>query len=183
MTAEREVIFLPVNIDINQENFAANPPDNLQIQSPPHFTDFELGYNNDNKWSKKPPNAFILFRKKYVDSLQRLGRRDEMKSVSGWVAKAWKNLPQEERDHYVKFAERASDFYRSNPKPKNGGIKKTYNKNNKKVRGKKNVLPEIPEIPETNLINPINQVPDYVPDYYTYCYYNSMLVLSDLWLF
>ncbi|CAI2163617.1 20364_t:CDS:1 [Funneliformis geosporum] len=110
---QKEFVF--ISVDGKQtKNIAISPPENLKIESPPTFTDSELGRNHDKKMqgkSKKPPNAFILFRKKYVESLHRLGHRDAMKKVSGWARDAWNKLPQMEKEQYEHYANKAATFY------------------------------------------------------------------------
>ncbi|CAG8465738.1 3023_t:CDS:1 [Funneliformis caledonium] len=112
-TQQKEFVF--ISVDGKQtKNIAITPPENLKIEFPPKFTDSELGRNHDKKSqgkSKKPPNAFILFRKKYVESLHRLGHRDAMKKVSGWARDAWNKLPQEQKEQYEQYANKAAKFY------------------------------------------------------------------------
>src|SRR5436305_2235074 len=125
MTEQKEFVFIPVT-GRTQKNDSILPPDNLKVEFPPKFSDSELGRTHDKKGagkSKKPPNAFILFRKKYVESLHRLGHHDAMKKVSGWARDAWNKLTQAEKDQYEYYANRAASLYQEweirNPQPNN----------------------------------------------------------------
>jgi hypothetical protein len=126
-TSQQQIEFVFIPVDGKQtKNVANTPPANLKVEFPPKFTDSELGRTHDKKGagkSKKPPNAFILFRKKYVESLHRLGHHDAMKKVSGWARDAWNKLSQPEKDQYEHFANRAASLYQEweirNPQPNN----------------------------------------------------------------
>ncbi|CAB4478229.1 unnamed protein product [Rhizophagus irregularis] len=123
ISQQKEFVF--ISVDGKQtKNHAISPPENLKVEFPPKFSDSELGRTHDKKGSgksKKPPNAFILFRKKYVESLHRLGHHDAMKKVSGWARDAWNKLSQAEKDQYEQYANRAASLYQEweirNPQP------------------------------------------------------------------
>ncbi|CAG8451710.1 18830_t:CDS:2, partial [Acaulospora morrowiae] len=90
------------------------PPENLIIEFPPKFDLHELGAKvrtAQGKNTRKPPNAFILFRKKYLDALHRLGQRIPMKNVSGWARDAWNLLPQHQKQAYEDIATKAASLY------------------------------------------------------------------------
>ncbi|GBB93670.1 hypothetical protein RclHR1_02210005 [Rhizophagus clarus] len=143
MSEQKEFVF--ISVDGKQtKNHAISPPENLKVEFPPKFTDSELGRTHDKKGpgkSKKPPNAFILFRKKYVESLHRLGHHDAMKKVSGWARDAWNKLTQAEKDQYEQYANRAASLYQEweirNPQPSNRNNR--IRQNNSTSRKRKNL--------------------------------------------
>jgi hypothetical protein len=110
-SSQQKIEFAFIIVDGKRtKNITNKPPDNLKVEFPPKFSDLELGRTHDKR-GKKPPNAFILFRKKYVESLHRLGHNDAMKKVSGWARDAWKKLSQVEKDQYEYYANRAAILY------------------------------------------------------------------------
>ncbi|CAB4393645.1 uncharacterized protein OCT59_007460 [Rhizophagus irregularis] len=147
ISQQKEFVF--ISVDGKQtKNHAISPPENLKVEFPPKFSDSELGRTHDKKGSgksKKPPNAFILFRKKYVESLHRLGHHDAMKKVSGWARDAWNKLSQAEKDQYEQYANRAASLYQEweirNPQPinRNNNRIRQSNNNNTATRKRKNL--------------------------------------------
>jgi hypothetical protein len=143
ISQQKEFVF--ISVDGKQtKNHALSPPENLKVEFPPKFTDSELGRTRDSKGSvksKKPPNAFILFRKKYVESLHRLGHHDAMKKVSGWARDAWNKLSQAEKDQYEQYANRAASLYQEweirNPQPTNRSNR--IRQNNSATKRKRNL--------------------------------------------
>ncbi|CAG8756870.1 12846_t:CDS:1, partial [Dentiscutata erythropus] len=97
--SSKEFVFIEVNAKQPQTT-PTGPPDDLVIEFPPTFDLYELGAkvrNGKGKDTRKPPNAFILFRKKYLDALHRRGQRIPMKRVSGWARDAWNLLPHTQK--------------------------------------------------------------------------------------
>ncbi|CAG8516647.1 11390_t:CDS:2 [Acaulospora colombiana] len=112
-SAIQELVIIQENA--NAEKITpTEPPKNLIVEYPPKFNLHELGSkakNDGGKNTRKPPNAFILFRKKYLDALHRLGQRIPMKNVSGWARDAWNKLPQYQKQEYEEIATRAASLY------------------------------------------------------------------------
>ncbi|RHZ59498.1 hypothetical protein Glove_363g38 [Diversispora epigaea] len=109
----KEFVFIEVNAKQPQTT-PTGPPDDLVIEFPPTFDLYELGAkvrNGQGKDTRKPPNAFILFRKKYLDALHRRGQRIPMKRVSGWARDAWNLLPHPQKVEYENIATRAASLY------------------------------------------------------------------------
>ncbi|CAH1765765.1 19551_t:CDS:2 [Entrophospora sp. SA101] len=118
-SSRREYVFIEVDAT-QQRNTPNYPPEDLKIEFPPVFNEEELGskiLRNCNNTTRvpsnrrKPPNAFILFRKKYLDALHRRGQRYPMKNVSGWARDAWKSLDKHQKQEYESIATRAASLY------------------------------------------------------------------------
>ncbi|RIA89260.1 hypothetical protein C1645_738758 [Glomus cerebriforme] len=190
MSQQKEFVF--ISVDGKQtKNIAITPPENLKVEFPPKFTDSELGRTHDKKGSgknKKPPNAFILFRKKYVESLHRLGHHDAMKKVSGWARDAWNKLSQNEKDQYEFYANRAASLYQEweirNPQPT---IRQptTRRKKNTNVRGPSSNRPapiqtiQLPKTHSTHLLSPKSS-PESLIDIFPEYDRNCNQILSDI---
>lgn len=111
--SSKEFVFIEVNAKQPQTT-PTGPPEDLIIEFPPTFDLLELGAkvrNGQGKDTRKPPNAFILFRKKYLDALHRRGQRIPMKRVSGWARDAWNLLPQLQKLEYENIATKAASLY------------------------------------------------------------------------
>ncbi|CAG8654680.1 8976_t:CDS:2, partial [Ambispora leptoticha] len=73
-------------------------PENFAVEWPPQFNFEEICKNNETK--RRTLNSFMLFRIKYLESLQQLGIVRSMGIVSKMASKAWGNLPQNKKDYY-----------------------------------------------------------------------------------
>ncbi|CAG8444111.1 4287_t:CDS:1 [Ambispora gerdemannii] len=113
---------LKIIFEFNQpkkKNVAAEEPKNLNVEWPPHF-DFETLFRNPKR-KKSSPNAFILFRIKYLESLQQVGVNWPMPIVSRMAAAAWKRQTDDVKTKYESLACDANlHWAKWNPKPSRG---------------------------------------------------------------
>ncbi|CAG8444118.1 4288_t:CDS:1, partial [Ambispora gerdemannii] len=104
-------------------NVAAEEPKNLSIEWPPNF-DFETLFRNTRR-KERAPNAFILFRIKYLESLQQVGVNWPMPIVSRMASAAWKRQPDDVKTKYESLSFAASlHWSKWNPKPNQRSVKK-----------------------------------------------------------
>ncbi|CAG8667562.1 9957_t:CDS:1 [Ambispora gerdemannii] len=105
-------------------NVAAEEPKNLNVEWPPHF-DFEALFRNAKR-KERAPNAFILFRIKYLESLQQVGINYPMPIVSRMASAAWKRQPEYKKSKYESLSFAASlHWSKWNPKPNQRSVKKS----------------------------------------------------------
>ncbi|CAG8587480.1 11145_t:CDS:1 [Ambispora gerdemannii] len=64
-----------------------------------------------SKTSKKTPNSYFIYRKVYVEELQKLGLKSKMIRVSSWSGFAWKEESHNVKLAYVQFANELSKLY------------------------------------------------------------------------
>ncbi|CAG8558272.1 3026_t:CDS:1 [Ambispora leptoticha] len=106
-------------------NVAAEEPKNLHVEWPPSFN-FETLFKNTRR-KKRAPNAFILFRIKYLESLQQVGVNWPMSKVSRMASAAWKRQPEHIKTKYesLSFAANLS-WAKWNPRPNviNSGVQR-----------------------------------------------------------
>ncbi|CAJ0746828.1 14445_t:CDS:1, partial [Entrophospora sp. SA101] len=66
----------------------------------------------------RAPNAFIIYRKAFLGTVQADGYKLPMTVISTMVSKSWENEPQYVKDEYKKLAKEAFDCLNEmNPKP------------------------------------------------------------------
>ncbi|KAG9285262.1 hypothetical protein G9A89_002515 [Geosiphon pyriformis] len=102
--------------EIQWSNATAEEPVNFVVEYPPSF-DFE-GLFKNTKRKERAPNAFILFRIKYLESLQRFGVNWPMPIVSRMASVSWKSQGEQVRATYEHLSSEASlTWAKWNPKP------------------------------------------------------------------
>ncbi|CAG8558295.1 3027_t:CDS:1 [Ambispora leptoticha] len=110
----RELVFIP---ETNEpRNAPVGEPNNLHIEWPPSF-DFETLFKNARR-KERAPNAFILFRIKYLESLQQVGVNWPMSKVSRMAAAAWRCQPEHIKTKYKSLSFAANLYWAEwNPRP------------------------------------------------------------------
>ncbi|CAJ0866854.1 20613_t:CDS:2 [Entrophospora sp. SA101] len=72
----------------------------------------------NGKFPTRSPNAFIIYRKAFLGTVQADGYKLPMTVISTMVSKSWENEPQYVKDEYKKLAKEAFDCLNEmNPKP------------------------------------------------------------------
>ncbi|CAG8489466.1 12438_t:CDS:2 [Ambispora leptoticha] len=84
----------------------------IKVPFPPQVNPEELiTKQRKGKIPTKPPNAFMIYRMKYVEELHARGYRLPMRDVSASVASSWKDEPEMIVAHYEEIARETSKIY------------------------------------------------------------------------
>ncbi|CAG8585617.1 614_t:CDS:1 [Paraglomus brasilianum] len=67
--------------------------------------------NKKGKKATKPPNAFMIYRMRYVQQLHSKGYRLPMRDLSPLISKSWREQPDMIVQHYEQLAKEASSYY------------------------------------------------------------------------
>ncbi|CAG8457546.1 2595_t:CDS:1 [Ambispora leptoticha] len=82
----------------------------IKVPFPPKITPQELAQNKIGKKKSKNLNAFIVYRKQYLEQMHRLGLKPNMVQLSRKAGSAWEKEPQKVKKWYKDLAEKVVDI-------------------------------------------------------------------------
>ncbi|CAG8578661.1 2771_t:CDS:1 [Paraglomus occultum] len=85
----------------------------IVVPFPPQINpkDLIIKQNKKSKKATKPPNAFMIYRMRYVQQLHSKGYRLPMRDLSPLISKSWREQPDIVVQHYEQLAKEASSYY------------------------------------------------------------------------
>nr|CAG8486723.1 5822_t:CDS:2 [Entrophospora candida] len=145
---QRAVFFIDTsNPEVNQTISASSSHPFIKPPFPPVIDARKLVIKQANgKFPTRSPNAFIIYRKAFLGTVQADGYKLPMTVISTMVSKSWENEPQYVKDEYKKLANEAFDYLNEmNPKPTKPNKRKGWNfvsfeQKNKSPKPKNDVL-------------------------------------------
>ncbi|CAG8437786.1 7770_t:CDS:2 [Diversispora eburnea] len=144
--------------NFQNEKFSSSSIDASLVRPPfpPRITSSDLVSNKKNgDMPSRSPNAFMIYRKLFVDSLHNEGHYLSMTSASSLASASWGTERESVKAEYKRLADEAKSQHLK--LFSNKIIRKKRNRKNRNTANQTtswfNLIPKIPETPELNLEN------------------------------
>ncbi|CAG8685027.1 1753_t:CDS:1 [Cetraspora pellucida] len=106
----RACVFINSGNDPMIQNQVIDNPQLIKLPFPPEINPQDLVIFHQNGKVPKPPNAFMIYRKLFVETARASGYNLPMNIISLMVSKSWKQEVEEVKNEYKRIAKEAFDY-------------------------------------------------------------------------
>ncbi|CAG8643760.1 15173_t:CDS:1, partial [Racocetra fulgida] len=92
------------------QNQVIDNPQLIKLPFPPEINPHDLVIFHPNGRVPKTPNAFIIYRKLFVETARTSGYNFPMNIISLMVSRSWEQEPEEVKNEYKRIAKEAFDY-------------------------------------------------------------------------